>query len=183
MSAKLTGVTNKCHICLKEVSKANGIPRHMLSVHLTCTKCNQSFPTRKEAKEHQIKKHQSMYSNLFQTDRLNVQCNQCQFQFARKDGLRPHMLAVHFECQKCDTVFENKLQILQHVKEKHPKMSTIFLEAASACKKCSKKFRDNSTLNVHRRSDHLNCDICEKNFESEESILQHLKHHEKSFKT
>ena len=54
-------------------------------------------------------------------------------------------------------------------------LKVTIAETINNLEKCSKKFRDNSTLNVHRRSDHLNCDICEKNFESKESILQHLK--------
>ena len=147
MQSKIKGSEYKCEICYREVSKTNhGIPRHMLVVHLTCSKCNQSFQSGEEVKQHLVKKHRSVYSYLFEKSRQNVQCNRCQAEFARSDGLKPHKLVVHFECQECDEVFENKSQTLEHLKKTHPQLSTAFLEASLVCTKCPKKFRDNKSF-------------------------------------
>ena len=100
MQSKIKGSEYKCEICYREISKTNhGIPRHMLVVHLTCSKCSQSFPSGEEVKQHLVKKHRSVYSCLFEKSRRNIQCNRCQAEFARSCGLRPHKLVVHFECQ------------------------------------------------------------------------------------
>lgn len=87
-----------------------------------------------------------METNLFK-------CNDCLKAFRNKKLLQQHRNRGHgrYACFKCTLVFDKKIELLNHEKEKHP----------ITCEFCSKTFSIQSRLNIHINS-------CRIKFEQEE---------------
>ena len=78
------------------------------------------------------------------------------------------------KCKVCDIDFENRRNLMEHVKEEHPRKIR--------CLSCEEVFNKNSDLEAHIKTYHetietYKCDICEKTFVLKWRLNKHQENH------
>eukprot|EP00186_Timspurckia_oligopyrenoides_P000517 CAMPEP_0182445556 /NCGR_PEP_ID=MMETSP1172-20130603/3642_1 /TAXON_ID=708627 /ORGANISM="Timspurckia oligopyrenoides, Strain CCMP3278" /LENGTH=531 /DNA_ID=CAMNT_0024641351 /DNA_START=184 /DNA_END=1779 /DNA_ORIENTATION=- len=114
----------------------------------------------------------------------DLQCPQCEREFASRYNLRRHIVAVHeqvrsFSCEQCELVFKLKTHLYNHVKSVHLR------DKPFRCEDCPARFSSASNLKRHKMDLHENlrpftCANCPKTFSSRYSLLRHTKTHTKT---
>ena len=121
-------------------------------------------------------------SNMHLDNEKLFRCDICDkdFRFARK--LKSHFFAVHdrkkFKCQVCSKTFTMIANLKKHDLEVHAKLKPY------ECDKCCSTFKRKQHLESHIQIIHnqqhyihevFNCDICEKHFSHQRSLVVHAK--------
>ncbi|XP_051776406.1 zinc finger protein 1035 [Erpetoichthys calabaricus] len=103
------------------------------------------------------------------------ECTECKKRFVQRPHLQRHLL-IHGkrnQCLKCKKVFNTLSELVKH-RRVHLKSSV------PPCTNCSKTFKSHSELSRHQCNLYENvflCEICEKNFENADQLIQHLQCH------
>ncbi|XP_075527607.1 uncharacterized protein LOC142559821 [Dermacentor variabilis] len=86
-----------CHVCRFAFTNTEAFQKHAadhsLGTNHSCSKCGKLFVTAATLRRH-----------LLLHGEPSFQCRLCGKTFHRKDGLKSHMLALHFDSQDCEAV-------------------------------------------------------------------------------
>ena len=161
----------KCEHCSKEFLTKGGLNSHVKLIH-----CNERYKC-----------------DICHVKSRNVTLH--------KIHMRIHFpVEEQYKCDKCDTfVTNNKYRLTTHIKTNHSTLKNVHLEC-TVCKKqftsfadhrahmwenhkgsriactfCSEDFRDIWTWKMHLLRSHFQCHKCNGKFDTEESILSHMK--------
>ncbi|KAL4220515.1 hypothetical protein ACF0H5_020914 [Mactra antiquata] len=179
----LTCVNRSCDFkCLTNIEmKSHVQQKHMLNELFTCNapKCSQVFKTRDELTEHKKEAHASEFI-------VQYQCTECRNCFSSKTLLAEHQYLHTLEklkkCDLCSRHFTNIIELRKH-KDVHAVKGTI------RCQACLRWCNDKLELVNHvcsqkRRTSGIRlyfCDVCHKDFRSDEKMFIHRKEHKNFF--
>lgn len=131
-----------------------------------CKACYERFPKNSSLQTHIISVHEG--KKLFNCDEL-FRCTTCDVRFTLKGSLNKHMVRVHkqsisYKCKRCDSTFEERLDLKSHIcmgrkdalnlnvetdhENKKPTKSGI------KCTRCDDSFLDEKALRDHYIKEH-----------------------------
>lgn len=167
---------HNCEACQATFEKKSELFAHV-KIHgkarYPCKLCERSFPRRIRLVEH-------MFSHKAEPSFF---CTLCPSGFKNQTNLQRHVKNVHlklkpYACEECDKQFAQKVQLQQH--------ASVHLEQANIpCELCDMKFKTIFRQRVHVRTMHkdnqplttLECDVCFKQFLSQQSFVNHKGSH------
>ena len=157
-------------------SKFPMIRKNELGVY-KCPVCPVEYRTQHNALQHYSKYHQ---------DPVNVSCQHCPLAFKYKVDLDIHCDLVHNDgsgkhvCTKCGMVFQMKVNLRRHEKQKHVGQANKRIH----CQFCDHLYFANfeerkQHLIDHHRDQVLVCSLCPRVYETEKSMMTHVKNKHK----
>lgn len=172
----------KCEQCKKSFSSKFKLVRHVL-IHsdrkpFSCTVCERTFHRKDHLKNH-IKVH-SPSKKVFTCEKQN-----CRKEYTSIMSYRKH-LALHsaeeggLECKICSKTFENKPEILYHLKI-HAGSRTVKNpnEKKFTCDHCDRKFFTRKDVRrhlvVHTGTRNFLCQFCPQRFGRKDHLVRHIK--------
>ena len=175
-----------CDSCPKAYGTAKLLREHTRSDHeeniYNCDICDNSFRRKKNLEAHVRAIH--IIGKEKGTKEGKIKCEFCDTVLSRKYTLHEHVKNCHgwpkskMECNTCAKEFDiNEQSLKRHVKRMH---SNITYE----CDHCTKVFKVKSVLASHIKSIHYgeggkskaSCDLCKKDFPTNQRLLQHNQH-------
>lgn len=164
-----------CPICNKLLKSRFCLKTH-LKFHdgrvFKCTVCQKSYSLRSSLESH-VRKY---------PPNVVFPCNNCSKKYHTKTDVVVHQARDHvdsFTCFYCNSTFSKLQELTLHVL-----VHTATLETPPKyqCEFCGRVFAGRQTLNVHRKSLHLNlrsvvCEMCGKKLTSVASLNNHLLMH------
>jgi KRAB domain-containing zinc finger protein len=166
-----------CDHCPAGFVTKNHLDRHMWTHRrdklFNCTHCKQGFNNVSNFKAH-ILSHS--------TNPKPFQCDLCPKNYARKQQVKEHLMAIHseqiFKCNECDCTTKTK-SALNHHKSMHSNLKSF------SCRTCEKKFKTKTEVrqhqSVHRTTKNFECKTCGKMFKTEKETRQHQVVHGENF--
>lgn len=155
--------------------------KHMLNELYTCNapKCSRVFSLRDDLTEHKKEAHASEFI-------VQYQCMECKNCFSSKTLLAEHQYLHTLEklrkCDLCSRHFSSIIELRKH-KDVHAVKGSI------RCQSCTRWCNDKLELVNHvcaqkRRTSGIRlyfCDVCHKDFRSDQKMFQHRKEHKNFF--
>ncbi|VEN41904.1 unnamed protein product [Callosobruchus maculatus] len=137
-------------------------------ISLKCETCKLSFLTEESMRRHMSTMH------------AQFKCVHCQFVFFDEPSLKEHLSEKHekFEsCVLCQASLDSSESLLAHYRTIH---SDVINEGKIwKCQKCNHSMVTEESMNNHVERMHpvrgTSCPICEKEFQTTEGVIQHIK--------
>lgn len=164
----------KCLLCLQMFLSCTELEHHVKGVHNLNFSANQCFVCRKKYVFHeQLSDHLKQIHNIHCPDLI---CKLCFMEFGtsieQKAHERKHEQS--FVCHICSAKFS-----MDYLYQKHLSQHLISQENTKDCKKCGRRFKTSTCLDLHeKRHVHIECTVCGNIFNNDLDILVHLKNHE-----
>lgn len=168
-----------CPICSKHFISDYFLKRHILkhvSKKVQCIICASKFKSKFYLYEHTKMEHllkQSFYLSCricgrTYTDVLKLQTHE-----------RQHYLKA---CQLCNKVYATQAHYDNHIQRHSTKLKMLKDKRAQTCSFCEKECSNDNELSLHVNKIHLqikpyNCDMCERQFYTENNLKNHKKVH------
>ncbi|OQR67151.1 zinc finger protein-like [Tropilaelaps mercedesae] len=185
----------KCQVCDKSFSMGLHRDRHMREVHgiikeHSCGVCGQKYQSEKHRDWHVVTKHRDTLSpqELERLGMEEIQCTLCDFRSYSSKGMQVHRQKEHieneksFRCPACGVGNDTLAGIQTHIGERHGPQDRWWV-----CQFCNRTFsRDNreaidTHVEHHTRGDGVLCGHCNKMFENEPFMLDHVnRNHDKN---
>ncbi|XP_052212794.1 transcription factor hamlet-like isoform X2 [Dreissena polymorpha] len=146
-------------------------PSVLTNKSLTCSECQQEFPSHAKLLQHNMKQHIKSFKHM---------CDSCGKRFLRKSHLLEHVRTVHcetrdFHCTLCDIKYKSARGLKRHEKESHRVVCTEIKDE-------NNETRVSMTV-VKIKKGSLTCSECLKDFPSRAELLQHnAEQHSESYK-
>ncbi|XP_058445434.1 zinc finger protein 271-like [Malaya genurostris] len=179
--------------------------RRNVNFRQQCEQCGKIFNTAKEAKYHQLSKHERGYGAkchicqktferqkylmehvLIHTGELPYQCNICEQHFRTAGDRNKHIQGVHegkkpYKCNKCQLSFKLKNEATQHRNIVH--RTQCWRKRRYHCRLCADETSNAVELQDHIGMYHSNddypyavCNICSQNFLTDAERRVHHRH-------
>ena len=151
LEAKEIELKAKIDMLISELKSTIKIDRNDDKIDdIECKKCDNTFESRENLKEHMKTKHRKSYPIKQQDERLK--CDKCEYSCIDKSDMRKHIVDKHpkciqpKKCKMCEKTFTKNVELERHIKIHH--------EAEPfECEKCGKtfvlKWRLRKHLSVH----------------------------------
>ena len=102
-------------------------------------------------------------------------CDVCGSEYKRLGYLKLHMknkheaeAAVGFKCELCDIKFDEVKYLNRHHKHHH---------SSIVCTLCGLECDNKEVYDSHLNTQHVNCDVCNKKFDTHNKFKRHMKLH------
>ena len=131
---------------------------------LKCYECNFKGENERELGWHMGRNHgwpsdisvdpkaDKMDISLLSTDPRN--CEVCDFEAEDFYDLDAHTWDDSVACDSCDNTYENKCDLMRHMKEEHTQKGEIKQKHGLKCKFCEECFESKRELMEHRKKEH-----------------------------
>ncbi|XP_054165668.1 zinc finger protein 91-like [Oppia nitens] len=169
--------------CAKDFYSLSQLQRHLINVHSFVGNCTATTTT-------------TTSSNSSSNDNNNINkrktvycCKKCDQQFNSEEQLDKHHTDVHqYKCEKCSKLYDNLEQLDKHKYDVHSykcnKFDQIYDNEETLINKttmsypcdnhkCNKSFAKQTELYEHKRTDHLICTDCDKQFSNIIVLMTH----------
>mgnify|MGYP000258249762 CR=1 FL=1 len=184
-------ITRQWLTCAQRPCQFKCLTQHELQVHIknkhvitesygcNAPKCAKVFNTREGLNDHKKEAHASEFI-------VQYQCVECKNCFSTKTILAEHQYLHTMEklrkCDLCSRCFSNFADLRRH-REVHVVKGTL------RCQACTRWFSDTKEFNGHACSVLRNaatirmyfCDVCQKDFKSDEKMFAHRKEHKNMY--
>ncbi|XP_075987755.1 uncharacterized protein LOC142984203 [Anticarsia gemmatalis] len=168
-----------CPLCSKHFISDYFLKRHILkhiNKKVNCNVCNIEFKSKFHLYEHTKMVHLLKEENY-------TCCNICSRAFLNEDKLKIH--EKHHkckECELCDKVFVSQRKYNNHIQRHASKLKLIQQKRLQTCSFCEKECPNDNELSLHVNKVHLqikpySCDMCERQFYTENNLKYHKKVH------
>ncbi|XP_011303396.1 uncharacterized protein [Fopius arisanus] len=185
-----------CSICNINFQAAAGLSRHVKMYNQRdfsrCEICGTLFPSRNLLYSHRKTAHCPEASDA------RIQCPVCEQAFAKKTGLRAHLLHVHHDqiirnidefieptvgyemkCKICKLIFQSRRRFIEH-------SMYYFDDETYSCHICDKKFWGKFRCHFHWKIEHYSkemqqaythhCPVCSEGFMYQSHLHSHMFH-------
>ncbi|CAH0598616.1 unnamed protein product [Chrysodeixis includens] len=168
-----------CPLCNKHFISEYFLKRHILkhvNNKVQCATCQNKFKSKFYLYEH------TKMTHLLNISDYNS-CNTCGRCFTSVDKLRSH--EKHHKtkpCELCNKVFVTQEHYESHIQRHSDKLKLIKQKTVQTCSFCEKECSNDNELSLHVNKVHLqikpySCDMCERQFYTENNLKNHKKIH------
>ncbi|XP_059485811.1 zinc finger protein 782-like [Neocloeon triangulifer] len=198
--------------CQKMYANKHSMLKHYRNFHLKgkglqyfCQDCNSAFRTRTGIEDHWnshlgLKPYKcEICLKLFSSRRLltkhkpfhnKLKCPHpnCDSTYGGKELLKYHYIQCHpnagnVACDQCGLQFQNKLDLIRHIKGQH--FPTSKFPGLHQCMHCTRVYQYKRNLvhhiNVRHNFLRIPCSMCDKTFSAIQTLKKHLKIHEPGY--
>ena len=148
----------------------------MHKTEITCEKCEQSFQTKTELKNHIYDVHVDKSVIAVSQD-----CDRCEFRANSTNEMKTHKDTEHItvmQCDKCELIFRFKTKLIAHKNYVHG-------ESKKSCFECEKMFNNAHKLKKHlgtkcaisksnSQTNDYKCPKCEKLCQTQGGFISHI---------
>ena len=134
------GLNSKCEECNFEEENERELGWHMGRIH--------GWPSDISVDP----KADQMDISLLSTDPRN--CEQCDFEAEDMYDLDAHTWDDSIACDLCDNTYENKCDLMRHIKEEHTQKGETKQKYGLQCKFCEECFESKRELMEHSKKEH-----------------------------
>ena len=163
----------KCEHCSKEFLSKSGLNSHLKLIHRDKRyKCDICHVESKSVTFHKIHMRSHLpVEEQFKCDKCDTFVTNNQYKLTNHIKTNHSDLKnVHLECTVCRKEFTSHADHRTHMRENHKGKGVRI-----ACTFCSEDFSDIWTWKMHLLRSHYQCHKCNEKFDTEESILSHMK--------
>ena len=177
-----------CHRCEKSFTRRYDLSIHVLRVHekvmlYRCDICDSPFTNRHSRKRHVQIEHESFYESWVKAEALSFPDLSFDADVSRKvkkervttvepQPMEDDGLETGFRCQKCQSSFETKEQVVGHYHERH---QTAVYNICEICKTvCANQRHFALHAKLHDERRRFACNICDYRFPLRETLKRHV---------
>ena len=157
------------------------------ALKIKCRKCGEVCDTDEILKDHIKSAHPRRNSQTINVIDEHIHCNKpcCPEKEVQMNLQHKSASKGNFVCRNCKESFENKWQLMNHRRDKHPTNKTCFYDAEDKCSfsanQCWYKHKDNISNEksegriLGQQNNELKCFTCQNRFSNTPSLMEHRK--------